>query len=451
MQGSIITKTVSGVSSGKLGARSLATNMIAELAAMPANERPQRLLMIRLERLGRGNGLEAMEAFLQIRRMGIVVHTRLDGDVEYGRASELLMPVLRFFIGGMENEVRRDKLHAMYDRRRLAQRDDPTLAISTKMPYGLQLVGGHYAPKPPEDGAVKLAYQLKSQGYGSHLIAKRLAAIAPPMTLKDGSAHPQRWTADRVRRMLIKTSYRGTVIDEGTWERAQRHAREVTRPRMRYEYAFSGALRCECGYALFGQRGPRNTSAFLYYCCRNTVAHQGRYKFYRSDRIEEQFLAMLDRMRAEDDLVERFLDAQSNDRAVPSMQGKRASAKADLAALDDKRRQIFAAFETGKLAVDDLQGRLDDLKGLAAELTGRIALLDREIALARAAQQSVVDARALIASATSLWQEACADDRRALAKAISRAFGGLYLKADCTLVIGAVVPPKRSPKRKGSN
>ena len=252
-----LTKTISGVSSGKLGARKLTMAMIADLEALRPEQRPGRVLMIRLERLGRGDGLEAMEAFLRIRRLGIVVHTRLDGDVGYDKASELLMPMLRFFIGGMENEVRRDKLNAYYDRKRAAHAIDPTIAIANKLPYGLALKDGHFVPQAPEDAAVRLAYELKIQGYGNHRIGKRLAQVAPPMILRNGKEQPQSWTSDRVARLINKECYRGIIVVTPRRGCAPSETyREVSRPTRILEYPLGGALRCECGYALagFGKR-----------------------------------------------------------------------------------------------------------------------------------------------------------------------------------------------------
>ncbi|MGD0967763.1 MAG: recombinase family protein [Candidatus Aquilonibacter sp.] len=446
--GWVVTRTISGVSSGKVGARGLTLSMIEDLGRLPPQERPNRILMIRLERLGRGDGSEAMEVFLKVRRLGIVVHTRLDGDVGYGRASELLMPVLRFFIGGMENEVRRDKLLSMYERRRVAQRTDPTRAVSSKMPYGLQLQDGHYAPKPPEDAPVRLAFEMKTQGYGPHLIAKKLAVIAPPMTLKDGSEHAMRWTTDRVRRMLLKSCYRDTIVDGATWERAQRPLRDIHRPTIRHEYSLGGALRCECGYHLVGQRGPRATSVFLYYACSNAPAHQGRYKFYRSDRLVEQFLALLDRLSADDALLRRFLATQVTDTDIDALELRLAAAAKDLSGLDERRRRIFSAFENGALARKDLQWRLDDLREQQTTLEIQVSALQREIATVRASHRSEDDARALVQSARSLWSGAKNDDKRALAKAIACAFGGLSVRTDGSLTVGTIgALPVRSPKR----
>jgi len=444
-----ILKTISGVSSGKLGARKLTLGMIEELEALPATQRPERLLMIRLERLGRGNGLEAMEAFLRIRRLGITVHTRLDGDVGYDRASELLMPVLRFFIGGMENEVRRDKLNAMYERRRAAQRDDPSIAISSKLPYGLAYAHGHMVPKPPEDAIVKLAYDLKSQGYGAHVIAKRLVPVAPPMTLKDGTPCPQRWTADRVRRLLIKPCYRGIIVDEATWHRAQQPIREVRRPTLRYEYPLGGALRCWCGYALIGNKGSgKKSSTFRYYQCTNSAIHGG-YKHYRSNVLEEQFVALLERLRASDELLEQLLRAgAAKDTPSASVVPRLTSAKAELGRIEARRRAVFVAYEDGDLPQHDLRWRLNDLDATQGELEAQIRHLTALLSRAKANERTIAGARRLVERASTLWQDAAIDDKRALAKAVATAFGGLVVSADSELIVGQPeTVAVRSPKR----
>ena len=57
-------------------------------------------------------------------------------------------------------------------------------------------------------------YDLESQGYRTHLIGKRLTLVAPPLVRKDGSQHPQKWTADRVRKLILKETYRGTIVDD---------------------------------------------------------------------------------------------------------------------------------------------------------------------------------------------------------------------------------------------
>ena len=449
LHGWTITRTISGVSSGKLGARKLTTEMIVDLEALEASRRPSRLLMIRLERLGRGDGLEAMEAFLRVRRLGIVVHTRLDGDVGYDRASELLMPVLRFFIGGMENEVRRDKLLSHYERRREAHKTDPTMIVGPALPYGLGAENGHYIPQDPEASTVKLIYDLRLQGYGSHIIAKRIAKSAPPMQMRSGLLLPQKWTADRVRRLVIKEIYRYTIVDEETWHRAQIPAREVSRKSKFHKYSLRGALRCECGYALIGS-GKADTS-LQHYFCRNLDAHNGRMLFHRAKWIEEQFIQILDRLEADDQLLDSFADATRPDESVNVLRSQLATLRGEHSRLEDRRRRLFAAFEEGALAREDLQWRLDDLKDVEHELDSKILTLEKDVAVALAMRTRVDELRALVAGASELFRKADNDDQVALAKAVSKALGGLYVTTRTVLKIGSPAKlPVRNPRHSDS-
>ncbi len=392
--------------------------------------------MIRLERLGRGSGVEAMESFLRIRKLGIIVHTRLDGDVGYDRASELLMPVLRFFIGGMENEVRRDKLHATYARRREANKSDPTIALSNRPPYGLQFVNGRYAEQLPEAQTVRQIYELKLQGYGVQLIAKRIAPSAPPMVLKDGRSIPQVWTADRVRKIIVKTTYRGTLVDESTWQRAQRHLREISRASRRFEYPLGGALRCECGYALIGHAGAsRGQGRWRNYHCMHFENHGGHSLSHAIAKIDAQFIELLKRLSADDTLLERYVATQAEGPSRKSLISKLNARKRDLAGIESRRRKIFEAFESDSISTQDLQWRLADLHDAELALTSSIAALERERSTDTARAADVGRARVLIHDASELWLSAAIEEKRALAKAISCACGGLIVTTEGVLVV----------------
>ena len=108
-EGWTITETFSGVSGGNNPG--LTMRMLERLEETSVNQRPARILTIRLDRLGR-DGTEAVETFLRLREHGVLVHTRLDGDVTFGRASDMIGPVLRLLITGMESEIRQDKRRA---------------------------------------------------------------------------------------------------------------------------------------------------------------------------------------------------------------------------------------------------------------------------------------------------------------------------------------------------
>lgn len=441
-----LTKIWEGVSSGRLGARGLTLDLIGELERLTPAQRPQRLLMIRLERLGRGDGTEAMEAFLRIRKLDIVIHTRLDGDVSYGRASELLMPVLRLFVGALENEVRRDKLCSMYGRRRAARKTDPWVAISMRAPYGLMYQDGRMVPNPPEDVAVRLAYQLKAQGYGYYLVAKRLTGMAPPMVLKCGKRLVQHWTADRVRKLIKNETYRQTLIDETTWLRAQQPAKEIHRPTRRHEYPLGGALRCVCGSRLVGIiRTWKGAPSCRYYSCRVPHAHGGHMKFHRSEALERQFVALLESLTADRPLLERYAETKQIRGHAEALDSQLAALRRELGGIADRRRLVFSAYEDGVLKRDDLRWRLDDLENRERELGAKIDQVDRERQLTVAKRFRLKDLSALLTSAAAHWVQAPIDDRRALAKALANAFGGFVVSLTGELQIAsAELPEPRS-------
>ena len=379
-RGWTITETFSGVSSGKAGARELTVRMLQQLEATDAEHRPARLLMIRLERLGRGDGTEAMVTFLRLRQLNVVIHTRMEGDVTYGRASELLMPMVRLLVGGMENEVRQDKLRAMYGRLRTEREEDPSIAISMNPPYGLAYVNGHLNPKPPEDAAVRLAYELKGQGYGSHLIGKRLTIVAPPLTLKNGEQRPQHWTPDRVARMIAKRTYRATLVDVETWERAQLPARVVTRPTMRQEYPLGGALRCVCGRALVGATGmPRRGVIVRFYQCRDLRNHGGRSRSHQAACVEKQFGAMLQQLTADDELLQNYAKTTTKNQQDADALGRRLTdLRGQISRIDERRRSVFEALEDDTLQPGELRWRLNDLVRTEEELCNQIRAVERE-------------------------------------------------------------------------
>jgi hypothetical protein len=435
--GWMLTKVFSGVSSGKLGARPLTLQMIEELESLSPDELPGRLLMIRLERLGRGNGIEAILCIQRLRTLGVVIHTRIDGDLSLERASGLLLPVIQSFVGGIENEFRRDKLHTMYQNRRAAHETDPTVAVGMVPPYGLAYLKGHNEPRPPEDGAVRMAYKMKGEGYSNEAIARQLAAVAPPMRLKSGELKPLHWTRDRVRRLLIKPAYRGTIVDDATWNRAQ-PVGDITRPIQRFEYPLAGALHCQCGRPLGGHYS--HSVHCRYYHCRYGANHNGRSRYHRADRLEAQFATLLGRLTADDRLLSDYAASQNRRHDVSLLDSQIRDLRQELAKIDRRRRTIFEAFEDETLPREELRWRLDDLKSQHAQLETRVEQAESARRLASAKSLRVDDLRRLLATANAAWTQASIDDRRALSKAIAHAFGGLVVDLDGTLHPGSHRP-----------
>jgi hypothetical protein len=84
--------------------------------------------MIRLDRIGRGGDFSTMAAFHEIHSRGVTIHTRQDGDVSLGRATDMLVPALRLIVAGLENYTRIDKAKAVFKRRRERAQREPSVA-----------------------------------------------------------------------------------------------------------------------------------------------------------------------------------------------------------------------------------------------------------------------------------------------------------------------------------
>ncbi len=100
--GWVIAREFAGVSSGAKGTREILSNLIEELERTPKAARPQRVLMIRIDRVGR-LALDCIAAVAQLRKLGVVLHTRQDGDVKLETAMDSLRPIFELVTAEMEN------------------------------------------------------------------------------------------------------------------------------------------------------------------------------------------------------------------------------------------------------------------------------------------------------------------------------------------------------------
>jgi DNA invertase Pin-like site-specific DNA recombinase len=438
-----ITETFEGVSSGKDGTRALLKKLVDRLEKTPRQDRPERVLMIRLDRLGRGLGLEALAALAQITQLGVTVHTRQDGDYKIARASDSLLPLMRIVTGGIENEARRDKALDTYKRRRLNG-----LAVSNKRAYGIKVVEGRDVVCEPEAGAVRLAFELAANGFGYWAIGTRLTAVAPPKRYASGRIHETNWTNDRVRKLLHTKAYRGVVIDERQWDRVHRLLSHPPDVRVRINpWPLSGALHCICGRILIGsQRG--SPSKRVYRCAASKV--HGKCLTYPAVRLEQQFSDLLKSLTATPKLMREY--AKQSSRLV----------ELDERALRERHRLAFegidrAEIERTRIWKLNADGLLPDVH-LARKLTDvdqqittyRTVMAEVEIELQRndESEKEQGQAQALLRDAVSSWESAAPTDQAAAARALARALRGLCVLEDGTLQIGPPTEWKRFFKAK---
>jgi len=449
--GWVITETFSGVSSGRDGTRGLLKSLVDRLEKIPPSDRPVRVMMTRLDRLGRGLGLEALAAMAQITQLGVVIHTRQDGDHKIARASDSLLPLMRIVVGGVENEARRDKALDTYKRRRLNGQ-----TVSNKRPYGITRVDGHDKPADPEAGAVRLAYELAANGFGFSAIGTRLRAVAPPKRYANGRTHEVEWTNDRVRKMLIQPAYRGVVVDEQQWDRVKRLLEGSPDVRSRkYPWPLSGALNCTCGRYLIGSL--RGSPARRVYRCTAVKLHK-RHRTYAALRIEDQFRDLLTELTISPKSVKEFTLQGSRTLALDqvALTGRRAEAIQEIVRVEQERTRVWRLNSDGLLPDVHLTRRLADIEASLHALRQSVLDIDTEIQRVASDQGEAEEATSLIREAASLWEWAEATTKAAAARSLARVLRGICVLEDGSLQIG---PPtewsrfyQRSPSReRGAN
>lgn len=289
--GWIITRNFSGVSSGAKGTRDLLEGLLAALKATPKRQRPERILMIRLDRIGRGTGIESIRALADIRALGPRIFTREDGDVKLERASDTILPAIRSIVSALENEVRSDKWKAVHARRRAAG-----LHVGL-LPFGCVLVDGRATPYEPEAAIVRRIFELAEQRWGYTRLARWARERAPFKQMADGSDKAYRWGASSVKSILNSKTIRGLVVTEEQWHRT-RAARQVdfrARSPRRWPWPLQGAVRCTCGKLLSGHTSGETQHRIRYYVCRHHTLEPGQrsHPAHRAEKLEAQFVALL--------------------------------------------------------------------------------------------------------------------------------------------------------------
>jgi DNA invertase Pin-like site-specific DNA recombinase len=446
-----ITEVFEGVSSGAAGVRSLLDRLLTKLRETPKPERPARVILTRIDRLGRGLGIEAIGALAEIRKLGVTLHTREDGDVTIKRAADAITPVLRAITGALENEARKDKATAVYDRKRRAGK-----VVGNRPPYGLQIVDGQYVIEKNLAPAIRQAFTMRAKGVGYHSIAKRMNEIAPPQLFRNGNERTVRWSQNRVLRLLTNEAYRKAgLVDDITWKRARAQTRLGVRERRQAKrpWPLSGVLQCPCGRTLIGHASSHG-GRLRYMKCTATWAHGGSYILHRSDRLEADFEALLISLRATPSLIEKHARgaATASERDRKALEKERARLTAAIADLDKTREAVWDLFERGKVREGDVQPRLDRLRETREDLSASLRDVTARLDVFEASSARIADIAVVVRDAARLWRRArTAGDvagQQALARTVSRRLGGLTVRLNGTLRIGNVTDAQaqRRPK-----
>lgn len=431
-----ISATFKDVSSGRDGVRSLLDSVLERLRNTPLSERPSRVLMTRLDRLGRGLGLEAIAALAELTRLHVIVHTRQDGDHDIVRASDVILPAMRIITGAIENEARRDKAKSVYDRKRASG-----LIAATKRPYGLQLEKGLDVPDAERARIVYKAFELAANGYGLAAIGSRISDIAPSHLYRNKREHRVNWDNTRVAKMLGSSAYRGTIVPDDLWDRVQsfRSQAPIIRTSSRNPWPLSGALTCECGRRLVGSARGRGQRV---YRCNSKPTH-GRIVTHNASYVEQQFADLLLKLTSSPQLRERYSRTPFADNETASLSQRIVELEDSYKKLDREKQRIWDLNSSGKLHDDDLQDRLMAIRIEKDALKRELYTVREKRAAMSAIDVQRANAEELFERASATWSRATVDEKKALAHRVATVLAGLTIQMDSVLRIG---PPKTSIK-----
>jgi DNA invertase Pin-like site-specific DNA recombinase len=427
------------VASGKAGVRAPMIALVAAIVALPAERRPTWVWMRRVDRVGRGRATESMLALYSLHDLGVRIWDHDTGEVRLDTAEGELPTMLKAWYARLENEIRSGKARAYYEQRRKSG----ALSVTNKRPYGLRVEkGGQLVPVPGEAEIIQKIFEMRIAGAGSTTIGEAMRLIAPMPLRRDGTPRksPPRWMGYTIVRMIRNPKYRGTIVDEITWHRAQALPAHLvgrawnTTPR--YPWPLTGAIRCYCGGPLYGEVGGRVEKRWRYYRCRHEDRHVGgKRPGWRADNVEQQFVELMIDIGDRPEAHHRMKSGPSPaviDRALKM-------ARAELAEITGQKAVVWN-LHTRKLIRDDaVQPRLDALDATAADLTARIAGLETERSIAAAAGQEGRLGTETIARALEVWgphTKATWLDQRGLAIAVAIYFRGLYIDMEGHLQTG---------------
>lgn len=417
-----IERVYRGVSSGKLGVRKLLSDLIEELRSLPARSRPKRILLTRIDRLGRGDSLETMGALAELKRLGPVLHTREDGDVKLEKATDSILPAIKSIVAAVENEVRADRVRAGHARRRAAGKH---LGM---VPYGVVLVDGKPVTFEPEAAIVREIFDLLGERWGLTRIANRMRATAPPKRLSDGSERPLKWGASTIRSLYTSEVLRRVVVSPEAIARAEAARADNYRyaPTGEWEWPLRGAVWCTCGHRLIGHATGVPGYRVRYYRCRHHPQKKGAIMYerpgHRADDLEAAFLNYLEKIAVDPSLFAHEPPRRDREALVDRV----AELERRLAKIEARRRRACEFAEDGVYSAADLRERLVKIDAERIGVSENLARARGELAAAEGYTQERERIAAVLERLPRLWKVRPVAERQRLARTIGALVGGLW-------------------------
>jgi DNA invertase Pin-like site-specific DNA recombinase len=424
-----VERVFEGVGSGALGPRELLSDLISELRALPKARRPARVLMVRLDRVGR-QALDCIASVAELRRLGVTLHTREEGDLKLNAAMDSLRPIFALVTAQLENEARSDKWKAVHARRRAAGLHQGIV------PFGVVLIDGKAVPYEPEAAIVRELFAKATDGWGYARLARWAKERAPVKRQSDGTDRPLSWAPSTVKSILWGKTARSVLVDDATVARmeAARQSDFRARAPRRWPWPLQGAVRCTCGKLLSGHASGESAYRTRYYICR-WHGGEGSYPAHRADVLENAFRGVLSRLTAEPDV---FID-RSKRRSVETLRARQTTASKRLETLERRRRRACELAEDGSLSGPQLRERLDEIDADRKATRDELERVRIESAELDHSEEQTAALRATLAVIEKKWNESPVELQQAIARAVAAGLGGLYAspRKRGQLIVGA--------------
>jgi DNA invertase Pin-like site-specific DNA recombinase len=446
-----IAATYEGIATGKYGLRPKVLELVRDLKVLEKADRPKYLVMIRLDRVGRGDAIDTQLFVRDLSELGVRIWTRDSGEVLADTAMQQMIVAVKASVSAYENEVRLDKIHATIRRKKAAN-----MPLGNRRPYGLRLHKGYDVPIEPHAQLVSKAFALRAAGHNPAAIGRYLQETAPKEILRNDRTHENRWTSARVSLLLRNHAYVDAgVIDEATYTIVRERMLSARRSRKHAKGVFrlGTALTCSCGYAVNGHqsRCRRRTKSYRYYRCNAPWNHGNKWKMFRADPVEQCFVNLLAAIRVDPSQLEAF-SKRARSESTETLKATKRQYEAELATLEKNRLRIWELHESGKLDDDILQDRQRDLTNRRREIESRLVGITNEITKVEVLESRIVDIKALVEDTYGLYidPDVTEDEQRRVTQLIADEFG-LCFEDDGTLSLRRVDGPyaQRSRDRLG--
>jgi DNA invertase Pin-like site-specific DNA recombinase len=421
-----VTREWSAVGSAKRGIRPVFDECLDALRALPKGERPRYLVCVRLDRLGRGSGIETIGAVAELKRLGVTIFSREDGEVRVERASEAILPSIRAIVAALENETRADRTRAGQARRRAEGKH------LGAVPYGTVLLDGKPVRYEPEAVIVDEVFALLGSGWGLERIAGAVRDKAPPKKLGNGSTRALTWGQSTIRSLYESEVIRAVVVSESALAKAEAARKDNYRyaPTGEWEWPLRGAVRCTCGHRLMGHASGVKGYRVRYYRCRSHPYDErpegNRRPGHRADALEQSFVDLLKTLSASPDIVFNSQPKRSAERVKAEEQ----ALKRKLAQLEQRRKRACELAEEGGYTAAELRERLDGIDRERRALGSQLEDLTAEARRHSIDRADAVTMAEVLKRLPAAWPTLPIEHRQAIAKALSSMAGGLVARPD---------------------